>query len=65
MHTINKKTILLKGAYGIMKELKLDLLPGNLYAARKKAEQQKEKDKKNREHQRSEEHTSELQSPWN
>jgi hypothetical protein len=52
MHTINKKTILLKGAYGIMKELKLDLLPGNLYAARKKAEQQKEKDKKNREHQK-------------
>ncbi len=35
-----------------MKELKLDLLPGNLYAARKKAEQQKEKDKKNREHQK-------------
>lgn len=30
-----------------MKELKLDLLPGNLYAARKKAEQQKEKGKKN------------------
>ena len=29
-----------------MKELKLDLLPGNLYAARRKAEQQKEKEKK-------------------
>ena len=28
-----------------MKELKLDLLPGNLYAARRKAEQQKEKEK--------------------
>ncbi len=35
-----------------MKELKLDLLPGNLYAARRKAEQQKEKEKKNREPQK-------------
>lgn len=35
-----------------MKELKLDLLPGNLYAARRKAEQQKEKEKKNREQQK-------------
>lgn len=38
---------MLKGAHGIMKELKLDLLPGNLYAAKKRAEQQKEKGKKN------------------
>lgn len=30
-----------------MKELKLDLLPGNLYAAKKKAEQQKDKGKRN------------------
>lgn len=29
-----------------MKELKLDLLPGNLYAAKKRAQQQKEKEKK-------------------
>ncbi len=28
-----------------MKELKLDLLPGNLYAAKKRAEQQKDKGK--------------------
>ena len=35
-----------------MKELKLDLLPGNLYAARKK-EQQKEMEKKKKEQQKS------------
>lgn len=40
---------MLKGAREILKELKLDLLPGNLYAARKKAEQQKEKGNKNQE----------------
>ena len=28
-----------------MKELKLDLLPSNLYAAKRRAEQQKEKEK--------------------
>ena len=32
-----------------MKELKLDLLPGNLYAAKKRAEQQKDKGKKSTE----------------
>ena len=32
-----------------MKELKLDLLPGNLYAAKKRAEQQKKKKKKSTE----------------
>ena len=32
-----------------MKELKLDLLPGNLYAARKKEQQSKEAEKKKRE----------------
>lgn len=36
-----------------MKELKLDLLPCNLYAARKKAQQQKEMEKKKREPQKS------------
>ena len=30
-----------------MKELKLDLLPGNLYAAKKRAEQQKDKGQTN------------------
>ncbi len=35
-----------------MKELKLDLLPGNLYAARKKEQQSKEAEKKKREPQK-------------
>ncbi|GFI50286.1 hypothetical protein IMSAGC020_01492 [Lachnospiraceae bacterium] len=35
-----------------MKELKLDLLPSNLYAAKRRAEQQKEKEKKGREQQK-------------
>ncbi|MEZ3488366.1 MAG: hypothetical protein K1W22_17740 [Lachnospiraceae bacterium] len=35
-----------------MKELKLDLLPSNLYAAKRRAEQQKEKDKKKNEQQK-------------
>lgn len=42
-----RRLVLLKGAHEIMKELKLDLLPGNLYAAKKRAEQQKDKGKKN------------------
>ena len=36
-----------------MKELKLDLLPGNLYAARQKEQQRKETEKKKREPQKS------------
>lgn len=35
-----------------MKELKLDLLPGNLYAARKKEQQRKEAEKKRRDAQK-------------
>lgn len=39
----------LKGAREMMKELKLDLLPGNLYAAKKREEQQKGKGKNTQE----------------
>lgn len=42
-----RELVLLKGVCA-MKELKLDLLPGNLYAA-KKREKQSDKEKKNRE----------------
>ena len=46
VHTISKKTCLAERSTWNMKELKLDLLPGNLYAAKKRAEQQKDQGKK-------------------
>ena len=39
VHTISKKTCLAERSTWNMKELKLDLLPGNLYAGKKSCEQ--------------------------
>lgn len=50
MHTISKRTCLAERSMLNMKELKLDLLPSNLYAAKRRAKQQKEKEKEKKQH---------------